>query len=476
MTNLHVSQPIGCIIQGKMIQGAAESFVVINPADEQVLALCSSPSEAQIEDTIRSAEQAFHQWKNTDDATRQSILHRIADHIEEHREELARLVVQEQGKPYALAEFEVGGAIAWTRYQAELKIETEILQDDANKRIELHHRPLGIVASVTPWNWPLMIAVWHIMPAIRAGNVVINKPSEFTPLSTLRLGELIQEEVAPGVVSILTGGGEVGAKLTSHSAIAKVVFTGSTATGQRIMQSAAATFKHLTLELGGNDAGIVLPDTDIQAMATRIFHGAFINMGQTCAALKRLYVHDSQYDALAQELVKVAQQQSLGDGLAETTTFGPVQNIKQYQKVQAMIQEARDEGAIVMTSEQNLPDTGYFIAPTIVTNVSPDSRLVQEEQFGPVLPLIRYHDIEEVLTEANNTDFGLGGSIWSSDLEQAQQFAQRLSCGTAWINTHGEIFPHVPFGGWKHSGIGAQFGLSGLLENTIQQIVHINKN
>ncbi|WP_180015536.1 aldehyde dehydrogenase family protein [Acinetobacter sp. YH16031] len=476
MTNLHVSQPVGCIIQGKMVQGAAESFVVINPADEQVLALCSSPSEAQIEDTIRSAEQAFHQWKNTDDATRQSILHRIADRIEEHREELARLVVQEQGKPYALAEFEVGGAIAWTRYQAELKIETEILQDDANKRIELHHRPLGVVASVTPWNWPLMIAVWHIMPAIRAGNVVINKPSEFTPLSTLRLGELIQQEVAPGVVSILTGGGEVGANLTSHPAIAKVVFTGSTATGQRIMQNAAATFKHLTLELGGNDAGIVLPDTDIQAMATRIFNGAFINMGQTCAALKRLYVHDSQYDSLAQELVKVAQQQSLGDGLAETTTFGPVQNIKQYQKVQTMIQEAQDEGAIVMTSGQNLPDTGYFIAPTIVTNVSPDSRLVQEEQFGPVLPLIRYHDIEEVLTEANNTDFGLGGSIWSSNLEQAQQFAQRLSCGTAWINTHGEIFPHVPFGGWKHSGIGAQFGLSGLLENTIQQVVHINKN
>jgi len=377
MTSLNISQPVGCLIEGQMVQGTAESFVVINPANEKVLTLCSTPSETQIEETIRSAKQAFEHWKNTDEATRKAVLHRIADRIQEHQQELARLVVQEQGKPYALAEFEVGGAIAWTRYQAELDIAVEVLQDDAEKRIELHHRPLGIVASVTPWNWPLMIAVWHIMPAIRAGNVVINKPSEYTPLSTLRLGEIIQQEVEPGVVSVLTGGGDVGAMLTGHAEIAKVVFTGSTATGQRIMQNAAATFKHLTLELGGNDAGIVLPGTDIQAMAPRILNGAFLNMGQTCAALKRLYVHDSQYDELVQVLADLAQQQVLGDGMEENTTFGPVQNIKQYQKIKSLIQEAAADGATVLSAQLQVSEQGYFIAHTYVSEVSMHIRIEQ---------------------------------------------------------------------------------------------------
>jgi acyl-CoA reductase-like NAD-dependent aldehyde dehydrogenase len=445
------------IIGGQRCSGEQGELEILNPATGLTAARCAKASVAQVNQAVSAAKQASKAWQQISHDERKSILNKIADGIEKHAEMLAELVVLEQGKPLALAQMEVQGAIGWTRYAASMDLPVEVIEDSETKRIERHRQPLGVVASITPWNWPLMIAVWHIMPALRAGNVVISKPSEYTPLSTLRLCEIIQQEVPAGVISIVVGAGEIGEALSSHPDVQKVVFTGSTRTGQHIMAGAAQQLKHLTLELGGNDAGIVLPDTNIDEIAAKIFNMAFLNAGQTCAALKRLYVHESQYEALS------------------STTFGPVQNQMQYNKVKALIAEAIEQGAKALSGQQQLPEQGYFIAPTILTEVSDSCRVVQEEQFGPVLPVLKYTDINDAIARANDSEFGLGGSIWSSDLKAAQTYATQLQCGTVWINTHAEVLPHAPFGGWKMSGLGAEFGLEGLLENTIGQTVHISK-
>lgn len=476
MQHINMLNEFKLIINGQSCLGEAGELDIINPATATPAARCAKASIAQVDQAVTAAKAAFKGWQRCSHEERKSILHKIADGIEKHAETLAELIVLEQGKPLALAQMEVQGAIGWTRYTAGLDLPVEIIEDSEQKRIERHYQPLGVVASITPWNWPLMIAVWHIMPALRAGNVVINKPSEFTPLATLKLCEIIQQEVPAGVISIVVGDGEVGEALSSHPDVQKVVFTGSTRTGQHIMSGAVKTLKHLTLELGGNDAGIVLPDADLDQIANRIFDMAFLNGGQTCAALKRLYVHESQYDALAQKLADIANAQVVGDGMAAETTFGPVQNKLQYDKVKALIADAIAQGAKALSGNQVLPEQGYFIAPTILTGLDDACRVVQEEQFGPVLPILKYQSIDDAIARANASEFGLGGSIWSQDLKAAQFYAAQLQCGTVWINTHAEVVPHAAFGGWKMSGIGAEFGLEGLLENTIGQTLHINKN
>lgn len=476
MQHINMLNEFKLIINGQSCLGEAGELDIINPATATLAARCAKASIAQVDQAVTAAKAAFKGWQRCSHEERKSILHKIAEGIEKHAETLAELIVLEQGKPLALAQMEVQGAIGWTRYTAGLDLPVEIIEDSEQKRIERHYQPLGVVASITPWNWPLMIAVWHIMPALRAGNVVINKPSEFTPLATLKLCEIIQQEVPAGVISIVVGDGEVGEALSSHPDVQKVVFTGSTRTGQHIMSGAVKTLKHLTLELGGNDAGIVLLDADLDQIANRIFDMAFLNGGQTCAALKRLYVHESQYDALAQKLADIANAQVLGDGMAAETTFGPVQNKLQYDKVKALIADAIAQGAKALSGNQVLPEQGYFIAPTILTGLDDACRVVQEEQFGPVLPILKYQSIDDAIARANASEFGLGGSIWSQDLKAAQFYAAQLQCGTVWINTHAEVVPHAAFGGWKMSGIGAEFGLEGLLENTIGQTLHINKN
>jgi len=424
---------------------------------------------------VAAADEAFRQWQFSSNDTRKQLLHDIADKIEAHAAELAEIVVAEQGKPMFLAQAEVGGAVAWTRATAELDIPVEVIEDSPGKRIEMHRKPLGVVGSITPWNWPLMIAVWHIMPALRTGNTVVIKPSEFTPLNTLRLVELINEVAPKGVVNVVAGMSDIGRAMSVHARINKIVFTGSTATGKDIMFHAANNLKRLTLELGGNDAGIVLPGTDVDAVAMPIFQGAFLNMGQTCAALKRLYVHDSIYEAMCGKLTEIAQQQQLGSGMDEGVTFGPVQNKKQLQIVSDLVEDARNNGARILCGGERLAGSGYFYPPTIVAEASDGMRIVDEEQFGPVLPVIRYSDVDDAVRRANDCDAGLGGSVWGADVESATQVATRLECGTAWINGHAEVLPHAPFGGCKMSGFGVEFGVEGLLEYTSPQLLNINK-
>ncbi|PKF81628.1 aldehyde dehydrogenase [Vibrio sp. vnigr-6D03] len=465
----------GLIINGQKRAGDLPPRPVINPATGQVLRDAPEASSKLLNLAVESANQAFESWKNVSHMTRKAMLTEIADNLEAAMEELATLIVEEQGKPLDLARMEVGGAVAWTRYAAGADVPVKVIQDDDTKRIELHHKPIGVVASITPWNWPLMIAVWHVMPALRTGNCVIIKPSELTPFSTIRMVEIMADVLPDGVINVISGGGELGQAISEHKGINKIVFTGSTPTGQRIMSAASGNLKRLTLELGGNDAAIVLPNSDVQAFAQGLFQTSFINMGQTCAALKRLYVHESQYEEVCQALTEIAQSQRVGAGLEEGVTFGPVQNLNQFNKVQELIDDAVAQGAKVLTGGKPVSDEGYLFPPTIVANVSNGIRLVDEEQFGPVLPVIPYQTVEQAIQLANDSDMGLGGSVWGSDTEQAQQVAQRMECGTVWINGHAEVLPHAPFGGNKMSGFGVEFGEEGLLENTQPQLININR-
>lgn len=466
-------------IGGKAIE-TARTIEVVNPALGAAFARVPDAGAEHVDAAVAAARNAFPGWSATPDTLRKAALHALGAALEANMPELMDLVTRETGKPLqglnnVGSGMELGGAIAWTHVTADLDLEPEVIQDDEQVRIEVHRKPLGVVASITPWNWPLMIAIWHIIPALRAGNTVVLKPSEHTPVSTARFVELANAILPPGVLNLVTGGGAAGAALTSHPGINKIVFTGSTPTGKRIMASAAATLKRLTLELGGNDAAIVLPDVDIKTIAPKLFGAGFHNNGQTCACIKRLYVHESQYEALCAELARLAVEVKVGDGLEPGTELGPVQNRAQLDIVEALAQDARAHGARFLSGGAARAGMGYFFEPTIVADLSNGARLVDEEQFGPILPVIRYADVEDAIRLANDNPNGLGGSVWSSDVVRATGIGKRLECGTVWINEHGAIQPNAPFGGVKQSGFGVEFGKQGLEEFTSIQTVKIMK-
>jgi len=465
-------------IGGRAVDAGA-TFAVVNPALGEPFARVQDAQVQHVDAAVAAARAAFPAWSATPDAERQALLHALGAALEAHTPELMELVTRETGKPLAGldnvgAGMELGGAIAWTHVTADLALAPEVLQDDATARVEVHRKPLGVVASITPWNWPLMIAIWHVIPALRTGNTVVLKPSEYTPVATSRFVELANAILPPGVLNLVTGAGAIGAALAGHADVDKIVFTGSTRTGKRIMEGAAATLKRLTLELGGNDAGIVLPGADVAALAPRLFGAAFHNNGQTCACLKRLYVHDSQYDAMCAALARLAIDVRVGDGMDPQTQLGPVQNRAQRDIVQALADDARACGGQVLAGGRARPGPGYFFEPTIVAGLSNGARLVDEEQFGPILPVIRYADVDDAVRLANDNPNGLGGSVWG-DPALAVAVGRRLECGTVWINEHGAVQPDAPFGGIKQSGIGVEFGRHGLAEFTSIQTVKIMK-
>jgi len=460
------------VVNGKAVS-SAEHFEVLNPSTGEVVGLAPAASREQLDDAIEAADRAFPSWSRLPDAERKQMCRAVGAKIGERSEELARLLTMEQGKPLngLGSRFELGGAQAWTQYTAELDIPVKVLQDNNEGRIELYRKPIGVMGSITPWNWPLMIAIWHIIPAIRAGNTVVNKPSPFTPLSTLRMIELMQEVLPPGVVNCITGEDFLGAHMSAHPGIGKIAFTGSAGTGKKIMSSAAQTLKRLTLELGGNDAGIVLPDVDPKQIAEGLFWGAFINNGQTCAALKRLYVHDDVYDEVCDSLAAIAKNIPVGDGLDEKSVLGPIQNRRQRDKVANLVQAAKSAGGrVLLGGDEN--GRGLFFPLTLIADLDNGNPLVDEEQFGPVLPIIRFSDVGEAVARANDNPNGLGGSVWSKNIGRAREIALGLECGSAWINKHGAIQPNAPFGGVKSSGFGVEFGEEGLFENTNVQVVY----
>lgn len=463
------------IINGEEVNGEKNSIDVINPANETVYNKCPNASVKQLDDAVNAASIAFQTWGNTTHEERKELLNKVADKVEENSVELAQIIVAEQGKPISLANTEVGAGIAWIRYTANLDIPILILEDSEDRIVEMHRKPLGVVASITPWNWPFMIAIWHIIPALRAGNTMVCKPSIDTPLNTIRLVEIMNEVLPKGVINVITAASGIGSAITKHEGIRKIVFTGSTQTGKTLMADASATLKRLTLELGGNDAGIVLPNSDnLDQIAQGVFQTSFFNMGQTCAALKRLYVHTDQYDELCEKLVTIANSQIIGDGINENVTFGPVTNQSQLDFVSQLVEDARKNGAKILCGGKRQDKKGYFYEPTIISEVDNSFRVVKEEQFGPILPIVKYNTLEEAIKMANDSQEGLGGSVWG-DKTKAKETALKLECGTSWINKHAEVLPHVPFCGSKLSGIGIEFGQEGLFEFTQVQIINYNK-
>lgn len=470
-------QQFDMYINGQAVQSGT-TFDVINPASGEAFARCQLGDVEHVNQAVAAARAAFPSWSRISDDERKQLLHAVAAAIEANMPELMQLVTKETGKPLGGLNgigsgMEVGGSIAWTQYTTELQLPVDVIQDNAEARIEVHRKPLGVVASITPWNWPLLIAIWHAIPALKAGNTVVLKPSEYTPVSILRFVQLASEILPAGVINVVTGEGAVGAALSGHPDVQKVIFTGSTPTGKRIMESAAGNLTRCTLELGGNDAGIILPDVNVGEIAPKLFAAAFHNNGQTCAALKRMYVHESQYEEVCQAMAELAKSVVVGDGLEEGTELGPIQNEAQLRIVQDLAESARADGGRFLAGGKRMDRAGYFFEPTIVADLTDGCRLVDEEPFGPIVPIIKYSDIDEVIERANRNDRGLGGSVWSSDPDKAAVLAQRLECGSVWVNDHGAIQPDAPFGGIKQSGIGVEFGLYGLEEFTSIQTLKI---
>jgi acyl-CoA reductase-like NAD-dependent aldehyde dehydrogenase len=467
-------QPYMLTIDGRSVS-STKTFDVLNPADGTVVAACPAATTSDVDTAVAAARKAFPAWSSLSDGVRAAKLTAIADLIERHHQELSELVTREQGKTQSGpgANLEVGGAVTWTRVTAGLSLPEETIQDDAVGKIVVRRKPIGVVGSITPWNWPLLIAVWHIMPALRVGCTVVIKPSPFTPLSTLRLISLMNDVLPPGVINVVTGGADIGNHLSRHPGVDKMVFTGSIATGKKIMSAAAESLRRVTLELGGNDAGIVLPGTDVGPLLEKLFWGCFINAGQTCAALKRLYVHEDQYEAVVRKFSAYVSGVPVGNGLDVKNLIGPVSNEEQRNKIASMVDEARQLGARIVTGGVKPGTAGFFYPLTVIADAGDGMRVVKEEQFGPVIPILRYKTVDEAIERANSLAVGLGGSIWGNDVDTAAAYAAQLECGTAWVNQHGALHPLAPFGGVKNSGIGVEFNVDGLKEYTTVQVLNV---
>jgi acyl-CoA reductase-like NAD-dependent aldehyde dehydrogenase len=455
------------LIGGRLVDGDA-TMPVINPASEDIVAIAPRASRTQLDDAAASAASAFPAWSCTPLAERKALLRRIADLIELNAEPLGRILTLEQGKPLREAVGEARSLAELFRYFTSLDLSTKTLATGA-PQVQLVRKPLGVVAAIIPWNYPLYIIGSKLPPALLAGNTVILKPAPTTPLATLRLGEILADVLPRGVLNVITGADDLGDYLTQHPKVRMISFTGSTATGRRIMANAAQTIKRLTLELGGNDAAIVLEDVDPREIAPKIFDAAFANCGQLCCAIKRLYVHESVYEVLCDELARLARAAVIGDGMSEKTQLGPLQNRRQFQKIMELLGDAARHGIVVCGGETFA--RGYFMRPAIVRDIAEGTRLVDEEQFGPVLPVIKFSDPEDALRRANASPYGLGASVWSQDLKRAHALAQRMEAGTVWINSHADTRSILPSTGAKQSGFGIELGEEGLAEFTQLQVV-----
>ena len=458
------------LIGGQLVAGDAV-MDVINPATEEVLAVCPRASEAQLDAAVAAGKAAFPAWAHTPIAERRAMLLKLADALSARIDEFARLLTQEQGKPLSESTAEIAYTEAFVRHLAMLELEARLIEDGESRRVVMRRRPLGVVGAIIPWNFPVLIVAFKLPMALLAGNTIVVKPAPTTPLTTLLLGELCAEIFPAGVVNIVTDQNDLGARLTSHPDVAKVSFTGSTETGKKVMASAAASIKRITLELGGNDAAIVLPDADPAKAAPGIFGGAFMNAGQVCLAIKRVYVHDDIYDEMCTALARLAEEAVVDDGLLQGAQIGPLQNKAQYEKIKGFIEDARANGTIIAGGTVD-DRPGYFVRPTIVRDISDGTKLVDEEQFGPILPVIRFSDAEDALARANASPWGLGGSVWSGDRDTAYDLAERMEAGTVWINKHLDFGPNIPFGGAKQSGIGVEFAEEGLAEFTQIRVIN----
>lgn len=475
MTSVSFDAKFEMTINGRAASSHS-TIEVVNPANGEPIGVAPDCTPEQLDEAVAAARAAFPNWRALSDEVRSETIKKAAAVLVENVDALSRLLTSEQGKPYGDAQFEIMGSALWLQSFADMKLPVVINEDNEERRSETKHVPIGVVGAIAPWNFPVLLGFWKIAPALKAGNTIVFKPSPFTPLTALKIGELLRDVLPQGVFNIVTGGDTLGPLITSHPDTDKVSFTGSTPTGKAVMAAAARDLKRITLELGGNDAAIVLPDVDVENAARELFWAAFRNTAQICVATKRLYVHADIYDRFAKALVEYAQTVKMGDGLEQGTELGPVQNRRQFDRVVELIDDSRNRGFRFLTGgEVDRDAPGNFIPVTIVDNPPEDSRVVQEEAFGPILPLLKFDDLDDVIARANASPFGLGGSVWSTDLAQASAVAARLETGTVWVNEVLHFTPYQAFAGHKQSGFGVEHGLGGLLEYTVPQTISVKK-
>ncbi|CAM4158146.1 MULTISPECIES: aldehyde dehydrogenase family protein [Helcobacillus] len=448
---------------------------VLNPATGELIGHVAQHTEKDLDAAVEKAAAAQKEWAKKSDEERVAALMKAADEVEQNAGALAEIICREQGKPLSGpgANFEAGAVVGWMRATCATELKPEEIDLGDGKKATVHHRPVGVVGGVNPWNWPAMIATWQFAPALRMGNSIVMKPASDTPLSVLATAYLVNKHLPEGLLTVLTGPGSLGGAISAHPGFAKITFTGSTETGKKIAEAASQNLARLTLELGGNDAGIVLPDVDGKEIAEGLFWGAFINTGQTCACLKRLYVHEDVYDDVVGALVEVAKQMPMGDGMDEKNVLGPLTNESQQKIVADLVNDAKNRGGnVLFEGEVAGGDKGFFHPLTLIDSLPADARLITEEQFGPALPIIKYSDVDDAIEQANSVEVGLGASVWSKDPAKAAEVAARIEAGTVWINSHGTINPMAPFGGIKQSGYGVEFGVEGLKAFTVPQVIH----
>jgi acyl-CoA reductase-like NAD-dependent aldehyde dehydrogenase len=464
------------LINGELVTTAA-TLDVVNPANEQVIGSVPSCGAAELDKAVAAARAAFKTWSKTPVDDRRAVIQKMAAAIDANFDELFRLLTAEQGKPHQQAQFEIGGCSAMMNAQSTLTLE-ETINEDSDQRFSRTRRvPVGVVGGIVPWNFPVLMAVQKIAPAILAGCTIVLKPSPFTPLTTLKFAELIKDIVPAGVVNIITGEDALGPMITAHPDIDKITFTGSTATGKKIMEGASKDLKRITLELGGNDASIVLPDADVAKVAEQLFWSSFTNAGQICVAAKRIYIHEDIYDEMSAAIAAYAKTVTVGDGANQGTGVGPIQNKKQFDRVCELIEDAKSNGyKFLVGGEVDPSGSGYYVPITILDNPPEDARIVAEEQFGPVMPLMKFSSDDEVIARANNSEYGLAGAVWTKDTDRGVKIAEQLETGTVWINEFLHLSPFAPFGGHKQSGFGAEYGIEGLKEFTYSQVITVKKD
>ncbi|KAM5360145.1 hypothetical protein ACJZ2D_013960 [Fusarium nematophilum] len=480
------------VIDGKNVDTETARYG-INPATLEPLAPVPVSTTVDVDLAVTAAKAAALSWGRTLVEKRQQLVLKYADALAEQVDDFAKMLVLEAGKPVSAAPIlshlqsnveEMNVAIAEVRQTvdmlkgvANLPFPEDVIEDSPTRRVVTRYVPVGVSAGIVPWNFPVVLTSFKLGPALIAGSPIILKPSPFTPYCGLKLAELASQFFPPGVVQALSGDDGLGPLLTNHPGVDKVSFTGSTATGIKVMQSCAKTLKRVTLELGGNDAAVVCADVDIPTVAAKVTALALYNSGQVCITIKRVYVHESVFYEFLAAMVKYAESLVVGNGLDEKTTLGPVQNAMQYERLQSLISLLGEEKSKTATGDLKIKSgiNGYFIDPIIVDNPPESSKIVVEEPFGPVFPVLKWSDEEDLLRRVNASEYGLGASVWTQDTEQADRLAKRLEVGNVWVNTHMELRPDAAFCGHKLSGVGSELGVNGLKAYCNAQTIHWNK-
>lgn len=449
---------LGHLINGKIVRGDA-TFPVDNPSTGEIIAQSPSATKEMLDEAMAAAEAAQPGWYASGEENRRAVIAALATALTDNFAALNELAELEKGTKMAAGEAYF--AAMFGQHAAAAPLPVDIIEETDDKIIRVVRKPVGVVAAISPWNAPILIMADKVFTALLVGDTVVAKPSPFTPLASLKMGEIWKDIAPPGVINILAGGDDIGAAMVSHPTTRMISFTGSAAAGKKIAEAAGKGMKNFVCELGGNDAAIVLGDVDVQTVAPKLFGSAMGGTGQICAAIKRVYVHESIYEDMVDALANIARETKAAPA-EEGGTMGPLSTKPQYDRVVMLVEDALEHGGKAVAGGSPIDGPGYYYPPTIITNVGAGVRVVDEEQFGPVLPVISFSDEDDAIRQANATEYGLCGSVWTSDVKHGEELAARLECGTAWVNAHTEVAPHVPFGGVKGSGVGRNCGQVGI--------------